>query len=350
MLVYPIRFTDPDGRAPDDIILKGKNLDAIYFEDGRAILDGGAFKYQYCLKDNLGNTRVMFEDDGNGVASLVQENHYYSFGLAQNGEWSQPNVSDYTFGGKELNEDFSLNLIDFGNRWQDPATGRFTTIDRFAGKYASMTPFHYGANNPVKFIDINGDSIIVSEAMQMSATYDAFLEWQNSEQGKEFSNLYGEGGKFENIAVVFDVGYNVEASTRGTTQPLAVNDETGKETELVAEETIIRYGLKNKKSSLEKGERLKFIVELDALLSKDAKDKRNLVNKASTILHETQHVEMVTRDISADRKLNIGGYNQHVIMKRKSGKWFKARYNFYKKRRPDLTNDIIKTAVNGFDL
>lgn len=142
---------------------ENNNLDAIYFEDGRAILDGGAFKYQYCLKDNLGNTRVMFEDGGNGVVSIVQENHYYSFGLLQNGEWSQPNVSDYTFGGKELNEDFGLGWQDFGARWRDPAIIGWGQIDALAGDYISWSPYNFVANNPLKFTDPDGRKIEYGE-------------------------------------------------------------------------------------------------------------------------------------------------------------------------------------------
>jgi hypothetical protein len=39
---------------------------------------------------------------------------------------------------------------------------RFMTIDRYAEKYYGLTPYQYAANNPIKFIDVNGDSIWVS--------------------------------------------------------------------------------------------------------------------------------------------------------------------------------------------
>ena len=40
----------------------------------------------------------------------------------------------------------------------DPALGRFHTLDAFAEKYLDFTPYQYAANNPILFIDVNGDS------------------------------------------------------------------------------------------------------------------------------------------------------------------------------------------------
>ena len=39
------------------------------------------------------------------------------------------------------------------------AIGRFPSPDRFADEYPSLSPYQYAVNNPVNFIDVNGDSI-----------------------------------------------------------------------------------------------------------------------------------------------------------------------------------------------
>lgn len=41
--------------------------------------------------------------------------------------------------------------------------GRFGTTDRFAEKYYDMSPYQYAALNPIRYIDVNGDSIWVND-------------------------------------------------------------------------------------------------------------------------------------------------------------------------------------------
>jgi len=41
----------------------------------------------------------------------------------------------------------------------DAQLGRFHTQDAYAEKYLDFSPYQYAANNPINFIDVNGDSI-----------------------------------------------------------------------------------------------------------------------------------------------------------------------------------------------
>ena len=47
----------------------------------------------------------------------------------------------------------------------DVAIGRFMVNDRFSDKYYDLSPYQYGANNPIKYIDVNGDSINLAALM-----------------------------------------------------------------------------------------------------------------------------------------------------------------------------------------
>ena len=53
----------------------------------------------------------------------------------------------------------------FGARYYDSDLSVFLSVDRFTDKYPSLTPYHYTANNPINLIDINGDSVNVSELL-----------------------------------------------------------------------------------------------------------------------------------------------------------------------------------------
>ena len=139
-------------------------------------------KYHYYLKDHQGNNRVVINQSG----TVEETNHYYPFGgvFASSG-----NVQPYKYNGKELDAKKGLNWYDYGARHYDAALGRFTTNDRFAEKYHSMSPYQYGANNPVKHIDVNGDSIVV---LNYTSGEHLGLLIQNSSNRWEYYSFNGD--------------------------------------------------------------------------------------------------------------------------------------------------------------
>ena len=130
-------------------------------------------KYHYYLKDHQGNNRVVINQSG----TVEETNHYYPFGgvFASSG-----NVQPYKYNGKELDAKKGLNWYDYGARHYDAVLGRFTTNDRFAEKYYSMSPYQYGANSPVGNIDVNGDSIrVYTETQSFGHTWISVGEGSN---------------------------------------------------------------------------------------------------------------------------------------------------------------------------
>lgn len=151
----------------------GANLEAIYHAEGRCTPNGAtAFNYQYTLKDHLGNARVNFQANGNAVTYL-EDFHYYPFGMLLEGIGSTAGSSNkYRFNGKELNEDFGLNLYDYGARWYDPSLGRWGTIDPRSRKYTNWSPYNYVLCNPLSNTDPNGDTTRVEVFDQNSRPQD----------------------------------------------------------------------------------------------------------------------------------------------------------------------------------
>jgi RHS repeat-associated protein len=122
-------------------------IDFIQTEEGRAINTGSSWNYEYTLTDHLGNNRVTF-DQTNGKTS---EDDYYPFGL------NAPKLVNgnlYLYNKKELQQE--TNLYDYGARFYDPVIARWTTVDPLAEKYRRWSPYNYGADDPIRFVDPDG--------------------------------------------------------------------------------------------------------------------------------------------------------------------------------------------------
>ncbi len=157
------------------------------------------YEYQYFLKDHLGNTRITLSQNG----TLLQEDAYYPFGMNIAG-LSSANTSPenkYKYNSKELQDEFGVDWYDYGWRQYDPALGRFMTQDRFAEKYYDISQYQYAANNPILYIDVNGDSLMFFENGVYVTTLDDGKEEftgfnQSIEEDEEGNKTYTGGSSF----------------------------------------------------------------------------------------------------------------------------------------------------------
>ncbi len=87
---------------------------------------------------------------------------YYPFGMVMPGRQFQ-SASGYRYGFNGMEKDDEIkgsgNSLDFGARIYDPRLGRWMSLDPLAPKYPGMTPYNFVANNPVKFVDLDGRDI-----------------------------------------------------------------------------------------------------------------------------------------------------------------------------------------------
>lgn len=135
------------------------------YENGllkRILLDNGYIEngmYYFYLRDHLGNNCVVANSNG----QVVQRNYYYPYGKTLgNGESSGQAVQPYKYGGKEYEAMLGLELYDFHARQMDSRAGSFLTVDPLAEKYPSVSPYVYCLNNPVRFIDPNGEDVYLA--------------------------------------------------------------------------------------------------------------------------------------------------------------------------------------------
>ncbi|HEU4495725.1 MAG TPA: hypothetical protein VFR70_01615, partial [Flavobacterium sp.] len=201
-------------------------LDGFHYQDGSLkyfpTAEGyvqktlSVYSYVYNYADHLGNVRMSYAEDPEnpGTLKVIEENHYYPFGLKHarynstvlefagrqgsvvlRAAAAPANPAPvlgyaYRYNSKEYQDELGLNWYDYGWRNYDPAIARWTTMDpllndlKFAfndsdvdeddedevyealvtkletadGIYNTnnLNPYGYGYNNPVSFDDPDG--------------------------------------------------------------------------------------------------------------------------------------------------------------------------------------------------
>ncbi|MBP5391810.1 MAG: hypothetical protein J6Y40_07020, partial [Bacteroidales bacterium] len=145
----------------------------------------------YLLKDHLGSVRAITDSQGNAL----ERNDYYPYGLqtdlgrnyATLGDKyrvrmpasfasGNPNISNLSvsspsfemtpyrmmYNGKELQMVAQTRLIYYGARQYDPTIARWNGMDPMAENYYSISQYAYCSNNPILFIDYNGEDYYIS--------------------------------------------------------------------------------------------------------------------------------------------------------------------------------------------
>ena len=86
---------------------------------------------------------------------------YYPFGSSlPTRSWSDASRQyRYGFNGKEKDSETANDAYDFGARIYDGRLGRWMSLDPLMKRYAGFTPYHYCGDNPILFVDFNGEEM-----------------------------------------------------------------------------------------------------------------------------------------------------------------------------------------------
>ena len=103
------------------------------FSAGRMVKIDGAVRPEYHVNDYLCSVRVV-----NSAAGSANR---------------------YRFSGKEEQTFAGVPWQDFGARLYDPDLARWTTPDPLAEKYPGISPYVYCNDNPVNFVDPDGEDV-----------------------------------------------------------------------------------------------------------------------------------------------------------------------------------------------
>lgn len=135
--------------------------------------------YIFVYVSNESNFDVFFDNLQviHKPGPMLEETHYYPFGLAMAGISSKAAGSienKYKFNGKELqHQEFSdgsgLEAYDYGSRMQDPQVGRWWTVDPkpdyAQSSYSGMN------NNPIRYNDPFGDTVLIQANKKTALMY-----------------------------------------------------------------------------------------------------------------------------------------------------------------------------------
>ena len=159
------------------------------------------WKYEYSMKDHLGNTRVVFAAHSYGQPELLQQTSYYPFGMTmqqQNFYSQNATENKYLYNSKELQDDQlagnTLDWYDYGARFYDAALGRWHVVDPHAENYYPISPYAYVANNPIIRIDPDGRDI-----------------WELNNRGHVVNRI--ENTEIDQFVIIDNDGNRIEGNT-----------------------------------------------------------------------------------------------------------------------------------------
>jgi RHS repeat-associated protein len=221
----------------------GEKLSFFSHPEGYVEKNGAGYDYVYQYKDHLGNVRLSYSDVNQNNSDPVsiqikEENNYYPFGLEHKGYYnviqnSNSAASKFKYNGKEFNDELGLDWYDYGARNYDASLGRWMNIDPLAEKYESFSPYYYAANNPIRYVDYDGEDFGVTVNHENNTiTIDANFYFdsqadQTANQGALdlWSSL---GGMYKTKdGVEYAISFNINSTVDSDALALAEGDDIG---------------------------------------------------------------------------------------------------------------------------
>jgi len=220
---YHFEFYSSETTPPNDIYRP--KLEIIYSQQAKTV---------YFLKDHLGSIRATVQDTVGAPVRGYDDYDPWGYILAGRSLASSilPTTTRNKFTEKEWDDEFGLNWYDAAFRDYDPQIGRWLSVDPLAAKYPSLSPYSYAANNPLLFVDANGDSIwiyddgnriLYSQNMEYKGKNKAVAQLINHlnklggvKAGNQVLNELMESSANYNIAAVMVLSPNLGGFFQGT--------------------------------------------------------------------------------------------------------------------------------------
>lgn len=151
------------GTTPVEYPIYGSSRLGLY-KDGRSVGVRRLGTKQYELSNHLGNVLSVITDNirlqaDSAWATVVNAGDYYAFGGDMPNRSYSEGAYRYGFNGKEKDTEATWGsaTYDYGARIYNPRIGRWFSPDPQKAMAADWTPYRFGFNNPIRFVDPNGE-------------------------------------------------------------------------------------------------------------------------------------------------------------------------------------------------
>ncbi len=132
-------------------------VESIAFSAGRFTISGHEIIPQYFMTDHVGSVRDVVSisqpmADSTSVASIIEENDYFPFGM----RWIEQHSSEnrFHYNGQEEQSGFGVSYLDYGIRMYDPYMGRWNASDPIPDY--SFGSYSFCNANPLNKVDLLG--------------------------------------------------------------------------------------------------------------------------------------------------------------------------------------------------
>ena len=105
--------------------------------------------------DHLGSTSYV----SNVLGEATQHVEYVAFGETFFEEHNSSNTTSYLYSAKE--RDSETGLYYYGARYYNPISSQWICVDSKASKYPNLSPYCFVANNPIIYLDPDGNEITI---------------------------------------------------------------------------------------------------------------------------------------------------------------------------------------------
>ncbi len=147
---------------------EGQTIAALGDEDSKEYYSTRQIGHKhYEITDHLGNVKLTFSDykyrEEYSLPRLkvISKSDYFPFGMLMPENYYQDPLTKARFGFNGMERDDEIagvgNSFNFGARQYDSRIARFNSLDNYRKIFTSLSPYMISNNNPIRFIDKNGN-------------------------------------------------------------------------------------------------------------------------------------------------------------------------------------------------